>query len=217
MDYETKLLLNRLIETIDTPDWYTIILTSIITIVNAVIMVWLGWKQYKLQQKQVKLEEYDLYRQMYNCINAIHINTTGFTLLVYWGFSDINSEHWNERKKEIALWMKSIDNLSVDFQLKFPEEIDLQYKYKVLISLMSMVITQAETISKEGLLKEHSNNAYNTLNDIKKTENELLPMIASRIVDGQKKTEFINTINNFLLLRKIVFESNILDKIKSRI
>lgn len=180
-------------------------------------MIWLGWKQYKLQQKQVKLEEYDLYRQMYNCINAIHINTTGFTLLVYWGFAEINSEHWNERKKEIALWMRSIDDLSVDFQLKFPEEIDLQYKYKVLISLMSMVITQAETISKEGLLKEHSNNANNTLNDIKKTENELLPMIASRIVDGQKKTEFINTINNFLLLRKIIFESNILDKIKSRI
>lgn len=217
MDYEIKILFNRLIDVIDTPDWYTIIITSIITIINAIIMIWLGWKQYKLQQKQVKHEEYDLYRQMYNCINAIHINTTGFTLLIYWGFAEINSEHWNERKKEIALWMRSIDDLSVDFQLKFPEEIDLQYKYKVLISLMSMVITQAETISKEGLLKEHSNNANNTLNDIKKTENELLPMIASRIVDGQKKTEFINTINNFLLLRKIIFESNILDKIKSRI
>lgn len=217
MDYEIKILFNRLIDVIDTPDWYTIIITSIITIINAIIMIWLGWKQYKLQQKQVKHEEYDLYRQMYNCIKAIHINTTGFTLLIYWGFAEINSEHWNERKKEIALWMRSIDDLSVDFQLKFPEEIDLQYKYKVLISLMSMVITQAETISKEGLLKEHSNNANNTLNDIKKTENELLPMIASRIVDGQKKTEFINTINNFLLLRKIIFESNILDKIKSRI
>ena len=85
MDYETKILLNRLVEAVGNPDWYTIIITSVITIINASIMLWLGWKQYKLQQKQVKLEEYDLYRQMYNCINAIHINTRGFTLLIYWG------------------------------------------------------------------------------------------------------------------------------------
>lgn len=217
MDYEVKILLNRLIEAINTPDWYTIIITSIITIVNAIIMIWLGWKQYKLQQKQVKLEEYDLYRQMYNCINAIHINTTGFTLLVYWGFAEINSEHWNERKKEIALWMKSIDDLSVDFQLKFPEEIDLQYKYKVLISLMSMVINQAEAITKEGFIKKQNVKVNETVNDIKKTEKELLSMIASRIVDGNHKNEFINTITDFILFRKSVFESNILDKIKSRI
>lgn len=217
MDYETKILLNRLVEAVGNPDWYTIIITSVITIINASIMLWLGWKQYKLQQKQVKLEEYDLYRQMYNCINAIHINTTGFTLLVYWGFAEINSEHWNERKKEIALWMKSIDDLSVDFQLKFPEEIDLLYKYKVLISLMSMLITQAEAITKEGLLNKQCNQINKTVNDIKKTEKELLSMIASRIVDGENKNEFINTINDFLLFRKSVFESNILDKIKKRI
>lgn len=217
MDYETKILLNRFVEAVGNPDWYTIIITSVITIINASIMLWLGWKQYKLQQKQVKLEEYDLYRQMYNCINAIHINTTGFTLLVYWGFAEINSEHWNERKKEIALWMKSIDDLSVDFQLKFPEEIDLLYKYKVLISLMSMLITQAEAITKEGLLNKQCNQINETVNDIKKTEKELLSMIASRIVDGENKNEFINTINDFLLFRKSVFESNILDKIKKRI
>ena len=217
MDYETKILLNRLVEAVGNPDWYTIIITSVITIINASIMLWLGWKQYKLQQKQVKLEEYDLYRQMYNCINAIHINTRGFTLLIYWGFANLNSGHWDERKKEISLWMESIDNLSVDFQLKFPEEIDLQYKYKVLISLMSMLITQAEAITKEGLLNKQCNQINETVNDIKKTEKELLSMIASRIVDGENKNEFINTINDFLLFRKSVFESNILDKIKKRI
>jgi hypothetical protein len=113
--------------------------------------------------------------------------------------------------------MESIDNLSVDFQLKFPEEIDLQYKYKVLISLMSMLITQAEAITKEGLLNKQCNQNNETVNDIKKTEKELLSMIASRIVDGENKNEFINTINDFLLFRKSVFESNILDKIKKRI
>ena len=44
MDYETKILLNKLVEAVDSPDWWAIG----ITIVNALIMAWLGWRQYKL-------------------------------------------------------------------------------------------------------------------------------------------------------------------------
>ena len=80
-----------------------------------------------------------------------------------------------------------------------------------------MVINQAEAITKEGLVKKQNIQVNETVNDIKKSEKELLSMIASRIVDGNHKKEFINTITDFLLFRKSVFESNILDKIKSRI
>ena len=41
-------------ETVNRPDWWTIGITA----VNAVIMVWLGWKQYKLQKQQNKIQEY---------------------------------------------------------------------------------------------------------------------------------------------------------------
>ena len=80
-----------------------------------------------------------------------------------------------------------------------------------------MVINQAEAITKEGFIKKQNVQVNETVNDIKKTEKELLSMIASRIVDGNHKNEFINTITDFILFRKSVFESNILDKIKSRI
>ena len=53
MDYESKILLNRLVEEVEKlnePDWWVIG----ITIVNAAFMAWLGWRQYKLQQKQTK-------------------------------------------------------------------------------------------------------------------------------------------------------------------
>ena len=51
MDYETKILLNRLaeeVEQLNEPDWWVIG----ITVVNALIMAWLGWRQYKLQKQQ---------------------------------------------------------------------------------------------------------------------------------------------------------------------
>ena len=57
MDYEIKIYLDNLIEAVEklnSPDWWTIG----ITIVNALIMIWLGWKQYKLQKEQSKSQEY---------------------------------------------------------------------------------------------------------------------------------------------------------------
>lgn len=71
MDYETKLLLNKLVEAVEelnSPDWWTIG----ITVVNALIMIWLGWKQYKLQEQQNKLARYDENIALYNNIKRIH-------------------------------------------------------------------------------------------------------------------------------------------------
>ena len=53
MDYETKLLLNKLVEAVDCPDWWAIG----ITVVKAFIVAWLGWRQYKLQQRQTELQK----------------------------------------------------------------------------------------------------------------------------------------------------------------
>ena len=53
MDYEANILLHRLVEEVEKlnePDWWVIG----ITVVNALIMVWLAWRQYQLQKQQVK-------------------------------------------------------------------------------------------------------------------------------------------------------------------
>ena len=86
MDYETKIYLDNLIEAVEklnSPDWWSIG----ITIVNALIMIWLGCKQYKLQKEQSKLQEYAIYRKLYELVKTmdglikniytIHIFTTG--------------------------------------------------------------------------------------------------------------------------------------------
>lgn len=57
MDYETKFILERLIQAVDSPDGWTIALTSINTIaiiVIAIIQIRIQKQQTKLQKWQVK-------------------------------------------------------------------------------------------------------------------------------------------------------------------
>ena len=64
MDYETKILLNRLVdevEKLNSPDWWVIG----ITVVNALVVAWLAWRQYQLQKQQVKFQEYEMYKELY--------------------------------------------------------------------------------------------------------------------------------------------------------
>ena len=77
MDYESEILLNRLVEEVEKlnePDWWVIG----ITIVNAAFMAWLGWRQYKLQQQQTKIQEHEVYKSLYSLINSIHNTSRSF-------------------------------------------------------------------------------------------------------------------------------------------
>ena len=65
MDQELLIKLSELVKAVEKPDWWTIGITSAITIVNAVIMVWLGINQYKLQKRQTEAQEYEIYRRLY--------------------------------------------------------------------------------------------------------------------------------------------------------
>ncbi|MBQ8735954.1 MAG: hypothetical protein IJY75_08300 [Bacteroidaceae bacterium] len=79
MDYEIKILLNRLaeeVEKLNSPDWWIIG----ITVVNALIMIWLGWRQDKLQQRQTELQkqqilqqEYEIYSQLYKLVKKANL------------------------------------------------------------------------------------------------------------------------------------------------
>ncbi|MBE6300194.1 MAG: hypothetical protein E7083_07715 [Bacteroidales bacterium] len=93
MDYETKIYLEKLIEAIDSPDWWSVIVTFIAAIVAAIITYVLGKRQNKLQEQQIKLQEqqnqlqeqqikaqeYAIYRQMY--IKIDNIDTFAQTFL----------------------------------------------------------------------------------------------------------------------------------------
>ena len=77
MDYETKILLNRLVdevEKLNSPDWWVIG----ITVVNALVVAWLAWRQYQLQKQQVKFQEYEMYKELYLFVKDIYDISNSF-------------------------------------------------------------------------------------------------------------------------------------------
>ena len=70
MDYETKIYLDKLVgavEKLDSPDWWTIGITSAMT----AIMAWIAWNQYKLQKRQAALQAYESYKPTYELFLSI--------------------------------------------------------------------------------------------------------------------------------------------------
>ena len=57
MDYETKIYLDKLIEAVNSPDWWSVGATIFAAIAAAVITWVLGWRQSKLQKQQLKIQE----------------------------------------------------------------------------------------------------------------------------------------------------------------
>ena len=78
----------ELIDALNGPDWWSIG----ITIVNALIMVWLGISQYKLQKRQTELQqrqteaqEYEIYKRLYMLLVQVHNEVNEFMHNVSFG------------------------------------------------------------------------------------------------------------------------------------
>lgn len=58
MDYETKIYLDKLIEAVESPDGWSIGATIFAAIAAAIITWVLGWRQSRLQEQQLKIQEH---------------------------------------------------------------------------------------------------------------------------------------------------------------
>ena len=139
MDYETKIYLDNLIEAVEklkSPDWWTIG----ITIVNALIMIWLGWRQYKLQQQQTKQQDYEPNKELLVIIKGIdyqieHHLYTLFYMLIDGVKSSIISR-FSELKTELDALVKQVNDHKIDFELRFPAEKTLISDYIMICFYM---------------------------------------------------------------------------------
>ena len=171
MTDETKILFDRLIEAINSPDWWTIGITA----VNAVIMVWLGWKQYKLQKQQNKIQEYqtelqkqqtiaqqrqtealeyEIYRRLYVLLSNANWEIKEF-------LSEIDYALWEpvfnhdkeclERKLiKIEKMKQDLVENNIDYKLKFSKEIFDNDGYREILSLMEYILQELIKLLKAG-------------------------------------------------------------------
>ena len=230
MDNETKILLNRLIEEVEklnSPDWWIIG----ITIVNALIMVWLGWRQYKLQlqqtkiqKSQLKVQEYNVYRQLYSIIKKSNEVIENQLNIIYNYFSNPlyripDDKLLYKKEQQLKQLEKDLYECSIDFELKISKkEFDVS-NYMEIIAEMNEISQLFRVMEITGGIAFVKNDKYaqvffeNKKIDDENLVNALLEQITDD--DSQKATAMI--LGKYISQKKEILAMNIADKIKERI
>ena len=139
MDSEVCVLLEELVEASNRPDWWTIV----ITVVNAVIMTWLGISQYKLQKRQTDAQEYELYRSVYLLINDVQTEIDEFLtnlLNATWEPISKDKDFLRRKKKYIDSLRDELSSKLIDYKLKFSRDDFNPEAFRNILSLMSAII-----------------------------------------------------------------------------
>ena len=215
MDYETKIYLEKLIEAVDSPDWWTIGITSAITIINAIIMVWLGVNQYKLQKRQTEAAEYKLYKKLAKIIKEIHFEAKFVMFDVsHFMVNKINiipNNVWRQKVNKCIDLNQQLEECATDIELKFSKGfIDID-AYKWVLLSMSQFSSMFESLLLD--------NKVDTTNKISiKLEKPYVDSVnrMSQRIDETYKNEFAYRLLNFLIARDGINEEETMSKIKNR-
>ena len=137
----------QLIDALDGPDWCSIG----ITIVNAMIMVWLGISQYKLQKRQTELQqrqteaqEYEIYKRLYMLLVQVHNEVNEFMHNVSFGtwgtYYQADKELLVRKEKSINQLKNDLLTNYVDYELKFSNCLFDKGAYRQILNTMSSVL-----------------------------------------------------------------------------
>lgn len=137
----------QLIDALDGPDWWSIG----ITIVNAMIMVWLGISQYKLQkrqtdlqQRQTEAQEYEIYKRLYSLLIQVHNEVNDFLNNVSFGtwktYYDTDKESLKRKEKFINQLRTDLLNDYLDYELKFSGDLFDKEAYRKILYQMYAVL-----------------------------------------------------------------------------
>lgn len=224
MENETNILLSELVEAVSRPDWWAIGITA----VNAVIMAWLAWRQYKLQRQQTKLQEqqirqqeYEIYSRLYKLVKKADVEIdeyldeiTSSLGVIPWkraedGFLKLKLDYILELRKELE------DN-AIDFEIKFTKEFFDLEAYRHILSSMTLNLRNLVKMVEEKKMIFDGAGAqriYGVDGDIEKAY-----YIAQHIKDKQYEVAVSSNLLHFIEDRKKLREggNDILEKIRER-
>ena len=159
---------SQLVEAVNSPDWWTIGITSAITVVNAAIMVWLGWKQYKLQQQQFRTQEYEILKRLYILVSNANRLIDNF-------IEDLDMSLWepcyNSNKDALSQKKTHIDNLFkdlresyTDYELKLSKDSFNKDGYLTIFDLMSRLLQHTIESLEKG--EAHLSQGHQTVHSV---------------------------------------------------
>ena len=147
----------QLIDALDGPDWWSIG----ITIVNAMIMVWLGISQYKLQKRQTELQqrqteaqEYEIYKRLYMLLVQVHNEVNEFMHNVSFGtwgtYYQADKELLTRKEKFINQLKNDLLTNYVDYELKFSKGLFDKEAYRQILNTMSAILLHVNQAIEKG-------------------------------------------------------------------
>lgn len=216
-------ILFELIEVISRPDWWAIG----ITVVNAAIMIWLGWRQYKLQQQQTELQkrqteaqEYDIYRRLYllvsNANNEIDEFLSNLYMATWQPHIQMDKEYLSRKQKYIEQLRKDLSENYWDYKLKFSQESFNTDGYHRILSQMFYVLQQFNESMTKGEVNIAQGCQQFTCERGKEDETYAF-IIASRFKTMDLKNMIMGGLMNFVEHKKALRGNDeILDSIKAK-
>lgn len=217
-------------EAVNRPDWWTIGITSAITIINAAIMVWLGVKQYQLQKQQTKLQEqqnkqqeYEVYRSLYVIIKEINLQAENLPTRIYEYFAIPTYNNifpngfWNYMYKEVNTLSSELSDKLADFELKFGDnDVDAD-DYYLLVCQMRMLLQFAERMeTNKHMACIEQQGRHPASEAVRGNYSPLLDALVERTVYEPYKDAVRDEFERFINYRQLVLNKKILDKIKER-
>ena len=213
-------ILQELVEAVNRPDWWTIGITSAITIVNAVIMVWLGWNQYKLQKRQTEAQEYDIYRKLYILLSNANSQIDGFLndldKALWEPYYNMDKEFLKRKQTFIDKLMKDLRDSYIDYELKFSKEAFNKDGYLQILSLMSRIIQQTN-ISLEKDEVEIFRGVQTITSERGKEDEAFALHITLHFKENYLRNVLIQNLESFIeLKRKVRCDDVVLDRIRTK-
>lgn len=211
---------SQLVEAVNSPDWWTIGITSVITVVNAAIMVWLGWKQYKLQQQQVRAQEYEILKRLYILVSNANRVIDNF-------IEDLDMSLWepcyNSNKDALSYKRTRIDNLLkdlrdsyIDYELKLSKETFNKDGYLRILDLMSRLLQHTIDSLEKG--EAHLTQGCQTINSVNgDMEEGHIRHICSHFKEGYMLSALYHNLKQFAKLKKEVrCDNSLLESIRAK-
>ena len=203
MEQDIQVVLSELIKVINRPDWWTIG----ITVVNAAIMVWLGWRQYKLQQhqtelqkRQTELQEYEIYRRLYllvsNANNEIDEFLKNLFKATWLPHIQLDKDFLLRKQRYIEQLKKDLSKNYLDYKLKFSNETFNADGYLNIISQMLYMVQQFNESIAKGEVNIARGSHQFTCERGKEDENYAF-IIASRFKTLDLKEMIMGGLMNF--------------------
>lgn len=217
MDYEPKIL-KELVESVNSPDWWAIS----ITVVNALIMVWLGVKQYKLQQQQKKVQEYEVYRTLYAMIMESDWCIGSYLLNVYriiaWSKTKENiTDELEDMQKRIYQMERRLMQHIIDFELKLPNGETIVREYQRTLLQAANICGFIIRVSTKGIeLQETVIEQEYTQSAILENEIIIKSVIVSRIKNDESAKLLEKHLNMLVRYKDKLNENKYINTIAER-